>query len=349
MGVFINRTGEFNINNQGLKMTIIKYKDAHNVDVQFEDGIIVEHKDYKSFKLKQIKHPSYARASFLTDHFASKHLGEETIATNGQKMKIIAIRNAKDIDVKFEDGYIAYNKEYRHFKKGNIANYNYNKNNKIGKTIIATCGMKMKIINYRNSSDIDVQFEDGSIVEHKTYSCFKLGNILNPNSKKYMTENIAKNGQKIKIINFKNYNHIDVEFEDGTIVYDKTYQNFKIGKIKNPNFDKTKKYYIEKISAIGLKMKVISYRNGKDIDVQFEDGTIVEHKSFSAFKRGFIYHPSFIFGQAMSDNYFGYKIKKIADINNKIYYEAYKNDEFIALMTLQEIYQMGSEINEKKK
>ena len=96
-------------------------------------------------------------------------------------------------------------------------------------------------------------------------------------------------------------------------------------------------------------MTIIKYRSAKDIDIQFEDGTIVEHKSFSAFKRGFIYHPSFIFGQAMSDNYFGYKIKKIADINNKIYYEAYKNDEFIALMTLQEIYQMGSEINEKKK
>lgn len=37
----------------------------------------------------------------------------------------------------------------------------------------ATSGMLMKIIAFRRSDDIDVQFEDGVIVTKKTYTNFK--------------------------------------------------------------------------------------------------------------------------------------------------------------------------------
>ena len=40
------------------------------------------------------------------------------------------------------------------------------------------------------------------------------------------------------IVEYKDKNHIDVIFEDGTIVQNKTYNNFKNGLIKNPNFKK---------------------------------------------------------------------------------------------------------------
>lgn len=44
-------------------------------------------------------------------------------------------------------------------------------------------GMQCTIITYRNASNIDVQFEDGTIVKHKRIGNFRGGHIANPNIK----------------------------------------------------------------------------------------------------------------------------------------------------------------------
>lgn len=49
-------------------------------------------------------------------------IGEERTMNCGMKAKIIAYRNNKDIDVKFEDGYIIKNTIYGNFKRGKIGN-----------------------------------------------------------------------------------------------------------------------------------------------------------------------------------------------------------------------------------
>ena len=54
---------------------------------------------------------------------------------------------------------------------------------RVGEKSKANNGMEMKIIGYRSSSDIDVQFEDGTIVKGKRYQQFKRGEIANPNVK----------------------------------------------------------------------------------------------------------------------------------------------------------------------
>ena len=41
-------------------------------------------------------------------------------------------------------------------------------------------GEEMRIIRYGNANDIDVRFDDGTIIEHKTYGNFKKGLIKNP-------------------------------------------------------------------------------------------------------------------------------------------------------------------------
>lgn len=48
--------------------------------------------------------------------------------------------------------------------------------------------------------------------------------------------NIANNGQTMTIIGYKNWNDIDIRFEDGTIVKNRGYSAFKSGKIRNPNY-----------------------------------------------------------------------------------------------------------------
>lgn len=53
------RIGEENINNQGLKMKIIRYRMNKDIDVEFEDGWIARNKEYKNFKNKNIRNPYF--------------------------------------------------------------------------------------------------------------------------------------------------------------------------------------------------------------------------------------------------------------------------------------------------
>lgn len=71
----------------------------------------------------------------------------------------------------------------------------------------------------------------------------------------------------------------------------------------------------------GLKATIIAYRNAKDIDVQFEDGTIREHVRASHFIAAHLTHPTnVLFGT--------YKLNKAAFVfHNKTYfYVTYAKD-----------------------
>ena len=153
----------------------------------------------------------------------------------------------------------------------------------------------MTIIKYNGCNDIDVQFEDGTIVKHKSYKSFIKGETVNPNCSDKITRvgktNIANNGQKMTIIKYRNHKDIDVQFEDGYISKNKRYSCFISGAISNPNCSISITRIGETILAKnGQKMTIIKYRNYNDIDVQFEDGAIVKHKSYKGFIKSIIGH-----------------------------------------------------------
>lgn len=50
-----------------------------------------------------------------------------------------------------------------------------------GETKLVNCGQVATIIAYRTCDDIDVQFEDGTVVKNATYASFRLRYIQNPN------------------------------------------------------------------------------------------------------------------------------------------------------------------------
>ena len=56
----IDRTGEVAYSNNGEKMVIIRYGSRTDIDVEFEDGMIVEHKQYGNFKIGNVKNPMTA-------------------------------------------------------------------------------------------------------------------------------------------------------------------------------------------------------------------------------------------------------------------------------------------------
>ena len=53
----IDRTNEIGYNNNGERMTIIRYGNWRDIDVQFADGTIVEHRNYGNFLKGNVKNP----------------------------------------------------------------------------------------------------------------------------------------------------------------------------------------------------------------------------------------------------------------------------------------------------
>ena len=229
------------------------------------------------------------------------HIGETVINKQGLKMAIIEYRNVNNITVKFfEDNTIVANKTYKNFLKGYIENPNFDiyKFTRLRETNIANNGQVMTIIEYINADNITVQFDDGMIVKNKTYDHFKRGKISNPNYRIGET-NIATNGQIMTIVDYQGTDNITVQFEDKTVVPHKKYSDFKKGHILNPNcrtvyYKKIKNREGEtSISSKGQIMKIIKYRSAEDLDIEFEDGTVVEHKTYISFQRGEIRNPNY--------------------------------------------------------
>ena len=302
-----NRVGLSIINKEGHRMTIIEYRGSSDIDVQFEDGTIVKNKKYCNFCNGAItkQKPLKPRATK-----SKPSVGEEAVNIDGSKMRIINYRSSLDIDVQFDDGTVLYNKNYSSFKNGSLIN----PNNRVGEKVVASNGMEIKIIAYRGANDIDVQFEDGYIADHVQYSNFKKGTIRNPNCPTTMPKRESKyqkdvgkkfilnNGFTVKILNISEEKQgidtrVDIMFEDGTVLKGVLYKNVKNGKVGYPGFNTRKENIIkERVGQTsrntdGELMTLVAYRGFDDVDIQFEDGTIVEHRAYKSFRDGAVLKP----------------------------------------------------------
>lgn len=286
---FNPRLGETKMMNCGMEATIIRYGGSADIDVRFEDGIVVEHREYREFEKGGIINPNIKAT-------AENRLDETCMMNCGMKATIIRYNGVRDIDVRFEDGTVAEHKAYGPFKRGEIANPNIKTSaeNCLGETRMMNCGMEATIIRYGGYKDIDVRFEDGTVVEHKGYSAFKRGEIANPNVKTFanrLDETRMMNcGMEATIIRYSRRDDIDVRFEDGTVIEHRQYNQFERGNIANPNF-KASRLGETRMMKCGMKATIIRYGKYTDIDVRFEDETVVEHRGYGNFKTGGITHP----------------------------------------------------------
>ena len=311
--------------NCGLNATIIAYRNAHDIDVQFEDGMIREHRLLNSFKKSTIAHTPI-------DH-KNDSIGQTRTMNCGMKATIIAYRRSDDIDVQFENGIIREHKSMKQFETGQIAPTQFGiKTYHIGKTNIMSCGMKATVIAYRGCNDIDVQFEDGIIREHMTIACFKTGQIAHTTFR-LKTHHIGQTrvmncGMKATVIAYRGCNDIDVQFENGTVREHMKIACFKTGQIAPSTINARNKYIGETlIMNCGIKATIIEYRTNRDIDIKFEDGTIREHRTVNDFYNGKIAHPN---NNILFDTY---KLDKVAfQFHDKTYfYVTYtKNDSEIS-------------------
>lgn len=112
----------------------------------------------------------------------------------------------------------------------------------LGEETITKTGHKITIVKHESMKNINVQFEDGTVLENQTYAKFKNGTIFHPiddkNHKKkasdfYTKKNerigmsIEQNGKIITIIDYITAQNMTVQSEDGKITYNVTWQQFK--------------------------------------------------------------------------------------------------------------------------
>ena len=93
---------------------------------------------------------------------------------------------------------------------------------RIGWKSVAQNGQIITIVNYHNSLDVDVIFDDGTLVEHVQMSKFKNGEVRNPNfhrNKILSTTYTANNGQHLIVVNYRTDYDLDVKFEDSNKVF----------------------------------------------------------------------------------------------------------------------------------
>lgn len=184
--------------------------------------------------------------------------------------------------------------------------HNKSEKEKVGQKIMMNCGMYATIIEYINSENVSIQFEDGTIRKNISYYAFRNGKCKHPcintiNAKtasKYIgQEKLMKNGLNAKIIKYRNYKDIDVQFEDGVVIQHTNTSLFNNGHIKREDTisikNKRNRYINQKaIMNNGLLATIIEYRNYEDIDIQFENGVIVKNKRCDNFMRGKIKCPA---------------------------------------------------------
>ena len=288
MATKTDRLGETRMMNCDMEATIIRYNGVRDIDVRFEDGAMAKHKAYDSFKKGKIANPNI-KAS------VENRLGETRMMNCGMEATIIRYGRNNDIDVRFEDGTVVEHKAYDSFKKGEIAKRNIKASAKdrLGETRMMNCGIEATIIRYGKAIDIDVCFKDGAIAKCKDYKAFKKGGIAHPSTT--AGNRLGKTrrmncGMEATVIRYGGANDIDVRFEDGTIVKNRTYSAFKKGGIVNPNFNP--RLGETRMMNCGMEATIIRYESNADVDVCFEDGTVVEHRRYIQFKRGEIAHRS---------------------------------------------------------
>ncbi len=217
---------------------IIDYKNADDVTVRLVDGEVVEHRNYfyvkRGIETNTRKHMGEVN---VKAQLRKDRIGETRENYQGIDMTITNYRNARDIDIRFENGDTVTNRKYEDFLKGRIRCPLLVRGQRIGEANVNGHGEHMTIIGYENTDNITVQFDDGETVVTSYYK-FQHGLVGCPSH----TENVARQrigetninnrGQKMTIIAYRSASDIDIRFDDtGEIARHKDYHHFKDGEI----------------------------------------------------------------------------------------------------------------------
>lgn len=237
----IDRTGEEGISIGGQKMTIIRYADDHDLDVQLEDGEVAKRQYYVDFKYGYVYRNS------------PNSIGEYSRTNVSERITLIRYGSPTDVDVQFTDGTIVTNVWYAEFRHGTIENpknrykssfYRGPRNpDRLGKTETIHCinlgqrnrdfEYKATIIRYEDENDMDIRFEDGAVIRNISDGYLRSGLLIHPKDERQGQIQMSKYGLKMKIVSYESSTEIEVVFEDASYipVRGKSYYQFLQGNI----------------------------------------------------------------------------------------------------------------------
>lgn len=126
-----------------------------------------------------------------TNSKRSKRVGERHSSyTGNHTMEIVEYYNAGNCTVMFEDGTFRDHVAYANVVSGRVAHPDNRRNKtvmghvkkyqtvkRLGKKKTMANGMLAEIIGYESSYDVDVLFEDGTVIKHCYYSSFSHGEL----------------------------------------------------------------------------------------------------------------------------------------------------------------------------
>jgi len=301
------RVGQTNRAKMGMMMTIIVYRDCNDIDIQFEDGMVVWHKRYRDFLIGEIAHPTLSTHRSVSPATRIKRIGETNKSNRtGMLMTITEYRGCNDIDVMLADGTLVEHCTYTSFTRGQIAPPEYQETYRLGESNKASNGMMMTIIAYRMCQDIDIQFEDGVIVYHQTYYMFRRGQIKHPTvpALKHMPDVskigrtvVAKNKLKATCIAYRNKNDLDAQFDDGAITYHISWEQFRRGNVPYPGVNTrtlamANKYIGTRfITSSGVGGVITDYHDSSNVDILFDTGIAKNHIKCRDVVLGRVSHP----------------------------------------------------------
>lgn len=116
------------------------------------------------------------------------------------------------------------------------------KEERLYKTNTMKDGYICTVVEYNGANDITVQYEDGKKISNRLYRDFENGSIRKYNYEENNDSRIGETrmmncGVNATIIEYRNYNDIDIMFEDGSYAYHRNYGKFKDGGIQSKNAD----------------------------------------------------------------------------------------------------------------
>ena len=251
------------------------------------------------------RHRKLVRSNFRKLPDTEKHIGETKKMACGLTATIIAWRTYNDIDVRFDNGFIKEHTSYSLFKSGKMTTKTVSSADELVQKYLhekkmMNCGYECEIVAIRSMKDIDVQWHEGTVTEHRTYNDFSQGKIRVPAKVKWMHQKAVMNcGLDAEIVEFHSTSDILVRFEDGYETHSTT-ASWTHRTVDNPNVSnigkKTSRAGERKMMKSGLFCTITEYRGINDIDVMFDDSLSTCNVTYTNFIKGSINHPLMLKG-----------------------------------------------------
>lgn len=103
--------------------TIIRYDNYYDIDVQFDDGIVVEHTSVAKWKNGNIDHPNIdngKKRDNANERAKKRYIGISKKMKCGLMATIIDYKDCKNVTIQFEDGQIREGIRSDHFMSGKV-------------------------------------------------------------------------------------------------------------------------------------------------------------------------------------------------------------------------------------